>query len=95
MQLFAICMGPLLCALESNLMGIRFGRNSHKSAVIAYADDVTLVLTSSTEIPKLQAILDEYGKACGAKISIQKSKVMALGMWDTTVNIMGIPTMKI
>ena len=45
MQLFAICMDPLLHALESTLMGIRVDRNSHKSAVIAYADDVTLLLT--------------------------------------------------
>ena len=72
-------------------MGIRVGRNSPKSAVIANADDVTLLLTSPSEIPKLQAILDHYGKAYGAKINIQKSKAMAVGMWDTTVSIMGIP----
>jgi len=61
-------------------MGIRVGRNSHKSAVIASADDVTLLLTSPSEIFKLQAILDQYGKACGAKSNIQKSKAMAVGM---------------
>jgi len=71
-------------------MGIRIGRNSHKSAVIAYADDLTLLLMSPSEIPKLQTILDQYGKACGAKINIQKSKAMAMGMWDTRLNIMGI-----
>ena len=76
-------------------MGIRVGRNSPKSAVIANADDVTLLLTSPSEIPKLQAILDHYGKAYGAKINIQKSKAMAVGMWDTTVSIMGYRTMKI
>jgi len=59
--------------------------------VIVYSDDVTLLLTSPSEIPKLQAILNQYGKESGAKINIQKSKAMALGMWDTTVNIMGIP----
>jgi len=58
--------------------------------VIAYADDVTLLLTSPSEIPKLQAIFDQYGKASGPKINIQKSKAMAMGMWDTTLNIMGI-----
>jgi len=91
MQLFAICMDSLLCALESTLMGIRVGKNSHTSAVIAYADYVTLLLTSPSEIPKLEAIADQYGKACSTKINIQKSKAMAVGMWDTTVNIMGIP----
>ena len=48
-------------------------------------------IPSPSEIPKLQAILDQYGKASGAKINIQNSKAMAVGMWDTTVNIMGIP----
>jgi len=72
-------------------MGIRVGRNSHKSAVIAFVDDETLQLTSPSEIPKLQTIPDQYGKAGGAKNYIQKSKAMAVGMWDTTVNIMGIP----
>jgi len=91
MQLFAICMDPLFYTLKSTLMEIRIGKNGHKSAVIAYADDVTLLLTSPSEIPKLQAILDQYGKASGAKINIQNSKAMAVGMWDTTVNIMGIP----
>jgi len=91
MQLFAICMDPLLCALESTLIGIRVGRNSHKSAVITYADDVTLLLTSPSEIPKLQTILDQYGKSCGAKINIHKLKAMAVRMWDTTGNIMEIP----
>jgi hypothetical protein len=90
MQLFMICMDPLLCALESTLMGIRIGKNGHKSVVIAYVD-VKLLLTSPSEIPKLQAILDQYGKVSGAKINSQKSKAMAVGMWDTTVNIMGIP----
>jgi len=72
-------------------MGIIIGKNCHKSAVITYAEDVTLLLKSPSGISKLQAILDQYGKASGAKINIQNSKVVAVGMWDTTVNIMGIP----
>jgi len=77
MQLLAIWMDPLLFAYESTLLGIHVGRKSHKSAVIAYADDVTLLLTSPSEIR--------------VKINIQKSKAMAVGMWDKTVNIMGLP----
>jgi hypothetical protein len=55
--------------------------------MIEYSDDVTLLLRAPSEI----AILDQYGKESGAKINIQKSKAMAVGMWDTTVNMMGIP----
>jgi len=49
MQLFAIFMDPLLCALESALMAIRVSSNSHISNVIAYADDIKLLLTSPSE----------------------------------------------
>ena len=91
MQFFVICLDPLLCALESTLMGISIVRNGHKSAVVAYADDVSLPLMSPSELPKLQVIFDQYGEAFGAVISIQKSEAMTVGMWDTTVNIMGIP----
>jgi len=49
MQLFAICMDPLLCALESTQMGIRASSNFNKSAVIACEEDVTLLLTSASE----------------------------------------------
>jgi hypothetical protein len=49
LQHFAICMDPLLCALESTLMGIRASSNFHKSEVIACEEDVTLLLTSASE----------------------------------------------
>jgi len=62
MQVFAICMDPLLCVLESTLMGIRIDRNSHKSTVIAYADDVTLLLTSPSEIPNYKPHWTSTGK---------------------------------
>ena len=45
MQLFALCMDPLLRALESTLMGILIGTHGHRYAVIAYADHVTFLLT--------------------------------------------------
>jgi hypothetical protein len=61
-----------------------------------YTDDVTLFLTSPSEIPKFRDILGWYEKASGAKINVQKS--MAVGSWYTPVNILGISycdTMKI
>ena len=91
MQRFATSLDFLFRVLECPLVGISIGRNSLKSAVIAYADDVTLLLTSPSEIPKLQAIFDQYRKASGANINVQKSKVMAVRMRDTRVNIMGTP----
>jgi len=60
------------------------------SAVLAYADDVTILLQSPSDIPQIQTILDQYAAESGAKINIRKSKAMGVGRWDTTVNIMGI-----
>jgi hypothetical protein len=76
MQLFAICIDPLLHALDSTLKGIRIKRGDNKTAIVAYADDITLLLTSPDEVPKLREILDQYMSASGAKINIQKSKAM-------------------
>jgi len=58
--------------------------------VLAYADDVTILLLSPSDIPKIQNILDLYGAASGAKINIRKSKALGVGRWETIVNIMGI-----
>jgi purine nucleoside permease len=34
--------------------------------------------------------LERYGAASGARINIRKSKALAVGTWDTSINIMGI-----
>jgi hypothetical protein len=90
-QLFALCIDPLLCAIDETLKGIRIGRGDNRTAVIAYADDITLLLTSPDDVPKLQDILDKYTSASGARINIHKSKAMAVGKWDTSTTLMGIP----
>ena len=59
--------------------------------VTAYADDVTIFVTSVEDVPKLKDLLFWYEAAIGAKINIYKSKAMALGRWDTALNIMDIP----
>jgi hypothetical protein len=58
--------------------------------VLAYADDVTILLQAKSDILKIQTILDQYGAASGAKINIRKSKALAVGRWDTTENVLGI-----
>ena len=90
MQLFALCLDPLLRALENSLAGIRFGNTNTKTAVIAFADDVTLLVTSPSEIPRIRTIIDQYGTASGSKINLSMSKALAVGEWDTSVDIMGI-----
>jgi hypothetical protein len=59
--------------------------------VVAYADDVTVILNSSTDIPKARDALRCYEAATGARLNIRKSKMMGLGTSDVTVDVMGIP----
>jgi hypothetical protein len=59
--------------------------------VIAYADDVTIFAMSLHDIPIIQDALNHYTEASRAKINYGKSRALALGTWDTTIRIMGIP----
>jgi hypothetical protein len=61
------------------------------SKILAYADDVNLLVTSQEEIKHLHTILMENTAASGAKINIQKSKALAVGTWNTNINIMNVP----
>jgi len=59
--------------------------------VIAYADDVTIFLTSPADVRKLQETLLTYEAAMGAKVNMWKSRALVLGAWDTATRIMDIP----
>ena len=53
-------LNPLPCTLENNLAGIKIGRRRIKTTVLAYADDVTIFVTSPTDIPVTQDALHWY-----------------------------------
>jgi hypothetical protein len=90
MLLFALCLNLLLRTLENRLTCIRFGRCGPKTTVVAYADDVTLFVTSPDDVPIIQDALHCYEAASGAKVNISKSKAMGLGGCDTSIQIMNI-----
>jgi hypothetical protein len=90
-QLYALCMDPLIRTLENTLTGIQIGRNGRKTTVTAYADDVTIFVTSQNDIPILEEALRHYTAATGAKLNINKSVAMAIGPWDTRMNILNVP----
>jgi peroxiredoxin family protein len=76
--------------LDDTLKSITIGRHITKTAVVAYADDVTIFLTFPG-VPTIRTALDTHGKASGAHINIHKSKVMAICEWGTSVNVLNIP----
>jgi hypothetical protein len=83
--LFAICINPFVSALVTTLVD-----SGTHPAVLAYADDITVLLHSPRDVPKIQNILDQCVAASGARINIRKSKDLGVGRRDATVNIMGI-----
>ena len=91
MLLYALCLNPLQCTLENKLTGLRMKPSDPKTAVVAYADDVTIFVTKYTDIPVLQDALRCFEAATGAQINIGKSKAIEVGPWDTSVTIMDIP----
>jgi len=91
MQHFVLCLNPLFYILENKLPGFRVERRGDKTAVVAYADDVIIFLTSSADIPIIQDAIRCYETASGARVNLRKSKAMAIGTWDTNTNIMNVP----
>jgi hypothetical protein len=91
LALFALCLDPLLHSIAQTLPGYRIGRLKTSIAVLAYADDVTVFLTSPADVMELRNTLEAYTTATGARINVNKSKAMAVSSWDTTINVLDIP----
>jgi hypothetical protein len=91
MTLFTLCINPLIYLLEQQLRGIRVNWRQRKTAVVAYADDVTVLVTAPEEIATIEEALRCYEEATGAKLNITKSHALAVGSWDTTRTVMNIP----
>ena len=90
MILYALCLNPLLSTLEKKLPGIRLYQNGPLANVIAYADDVTIFVTPA-DIQIVQETLRSYKDASGARVNTRKSKALAIGPWDSSIQIMDIP----
>ena len=52
---------------------------------------MTVFVTSPADIPKIQDALTCYAATSGARVNIEKSKVIAFSTWDTSTKIMDIP----
>lgn len=92
MQLFALCqIHYSLTTLENMLTGIHIFRRPAKTAVLAYADDVTLHVTSPQDTPRIKYAIEQYEAASGARINIRKSRAMEVSFGDRSINIKDIP----
>ena len=91
MVLFALCLNPLLHRLDQQLHGMRIQQSQRKTAIVAYADDVTILATSPEDIIAIRDAVHRYEKATGAVLNIQKSQELPVGTWDTNLPVMNIP----
>ena len=73
--LFNLAFEPMLMALRLQLMGVRLPWGSF--IVAAFADDPTVGL-SQTDVPALQAVLAQYGRASNGRVNITKSRILDL-----------------
>ena len=90
MILFVLCLNPLLYYLGERLQGLRAHGTQRKTTVIAYTDDVSILMTSQDDGRTVPDAIACYEKATGATLNIEKSSALAVGTWDTTCEIMGI-----
>jgi hypothetical protein len=79
MLLFAHCLDPLIRKITDAIAGCRPPRHNRKLAVVAYADDVTIILRSAQEVQVVQEAIRLYEKATGAVLNHCKSKALVLG----------------
>jgi len=86
-----MCLNSPRCTLENSLHGLRIWRHRARTSIEAYTDDVILFVTTPTDIPKPQEAIHCYEAASGARVTIQKSRSIAFGTWDKSIEIMNIP----
>jgi len=72
-------------------MDIRTEHRTTKTAVAAYAEEVTSFVTAPADIPTIRDHLSPSERAPAASLNIRKSKAMAAGSWDTSMNILSVP----
>ncbi|UYV72629.1 hypothetical protein LAZ67_10000107, partial [Cordylochernes scorpioides] len=75
--LFSIFTGPLLRHLERAL-----GRGN----VLAYADDILLLIREDWQFEKVKTIFDEFRRASGVCVNFTKSKGLWCGAWRDRVD---------
>jgi hypothetical protein len=91
MVLFTLASNPLLVLLDRMLEVLKIGRRTVKFTSLAYADDVTVLVTSKDDRVNLRDAIRIYERATGARLSLVKTKVIPIGAWDTTEDVLNIP----
>ena len=82
-MLYILALEPFLRKLNANLAlrGLTLLGSSEVAWYIAYADDVSVLVTSSAEVEVVSKEIGKYEAVTGAKINREKSDGLRLGSW--------------
>jgi hypothetical protein len=58
--------------------------------VLAYADDITVILSEREDIEKVHQAIRIYEQATGAQLNPNKSRALAVGGWTEPITPLGI-----
>ena len=88
----ALCLmcGPVAPHLEPELPGIRIRKRVRKTMVVVYADDITTLVRTQTDVPVINDTIQCYEKTTGARLNTRKSKALAVGGWSTSTDTLNI-----
>ena len=96
--LYAIYLDPLLHAIHQALLRNDTTSRKHSTKIVAYADDLTIVLHNQQEATIVQTVLTQFERASGAEINKLKSAIIKIGRNTEDIDMMNIsikPTVKI
>ncbi|KAL2080679.1 hypothetical protein ACEWY4_024472 [Coilia grayii] len=90
--LYVLYIEPLVARLRGDpaVRGVHLpGAGGLSAKVTAFADDLTLFLTTEGSFRAVVAILAAFGQAAGAKVNLAKSAVLCLGGWGARTSVPG------
>ncbi|CAM5078023.1 unnamed protein product, partial [Natator depressus] len=80
-QLYALAIEPFLCLLCRRLTGLVLREPELRLVLLAYADDVLLVVQDAGDLARVEACQAIYSAASSARVNWVKSSGLAVGDW--------------
>jgi hypothetical protein len=78
MTLFELCLNTLLHRLDQTLNDLRIHQRQRQSALVAYADDIPLLITTPEDIDAVKNSIQYHEKTTGAILNIRKPQALAV-----------------
>ena len=84
-MLYILALEPFLRKLKANpaLRGLTLPGSSEVARYTVYAEDVTMLVTSSAKVEKVNKEIRRYKVVTGAKINHEKSVGLQLSLWKS------------